>query len=95
MSKGSLVGMVCHPFICITRSLVSWDKSRRFNVARNGDLIGVFIDVSGVWFTFQAGLPPWKGGQQKYWLFPRFFPFHCGMALKGELPPCGCGLQQG
>ena len=52
MSEGILVGMVGHPFICRTRSLVSRDKSSRFNVARNGDMIGGVISVwyvGGTW----------------------------------------------
>ena len=36
-----------------------------------------------------------KEEPKKYWLFPIFCRFHCGMALKGELTPYVCGLQQG
>ena len=44
-SKGSLVSMFGYPFKCRTRSLVSEDKSGRFIVARNGDTVGVIVDV--------------------------------------------------
>ena len=48
MSERIFFGMVGHPFICRMGSLVIQDKYGRFNVARNGDQIGVII---GVWYV--------------------------------------------